>query len=84
MGARRGGRRAAGLAVLVALLLVVAFVAGVSDDQGYGWAIARALAAAGASVCVGTWPPVLAMGELACTLAAHQHQMLSWYQSEVH
>lgn len=36
-----------------------AFVAGVADDKGYGWAIAKALAAAGASVCVGTWPPVL-------------------------
>jgi enoyl-[acyl-carrier protein] reductase I len=36
-----------------------AFVAGVADDQGYGWAIARTLAAAGASVCVGTWPPAL-------------------------
>lgn len=34
-----------------------AFVAGVSDDRGYGWAIVRSLAAAGASVCVGTWPP---------------------------
>ncbi|MDX1567716.1 MAG: enoyl-[acyl-carrier-protein] reductase, partial [Longimicrobiales bacterium] len=36
-----------------------AFVAGVADDQGYGWAIVKALAAAGASVCVGTWPPAL-------------------------
>ncbi len=36
-----------------------AFVAGVADDQGYGWAITKALAAAGASVCVGTWPPAL-------------------------
>lgn len=36
-----------------------AFVAGIADDNGYGWAIARALAAAGATVCVGTWPPVL-------------------------
>jgi enoyl-[acyl-carrier protein] reductase I len=36
-----------------------AFVAGVADDNGYGWAIARALAAAGAKVSVGTWPPVL-------------------------
>jgi enoyl-[acyl-carrier protein] reductase I len=36
-----------------------AFVAGVADDKGYGWAIVRALAAAGASVCVGTWPPTL-------------------------
>jgi enoyl-[acyl-carrier protein] reductase I len=36
-----------------------AFVAGVSDDGGYGWAIAKALAEAGASVCLGTWPPTL-------------------------
>lgn len=36
-----------------------AFVAGVGDDRGYGWAIVKALAAAGASICVGTWPPVL-------------------------
>ncbi len=36
-----------------------AFVAGVADDHGYGWAIVRALAQAGASVCVGTWPPTL-------------------------
>jgi enoyl-[acyl-carrier protein] reductase I len=36
-----------------------AFVAGVADDKGYGWAIVRALARAGASICVGTWPPVL-------------------------
>ncbi len=36
-----------------------AFVAGVADDRGYGWAIVRSLAAAGASVCVGTWPPAL-------------------------
>ena len=36
-----------------------AFVAGVGDDRGYGWAIVKALAAAGARVCVGTWPPVL-------------------------
>ena len=36
-----------------------AFIAGVADDRGYGWAILRALAAAGASICVGTWPPTL-------------------------
>ncbi len=36
-----------------------AFVAGVADDRGYGWGIVRALVQAGASVCVGTWPPVL-------------------------
>jgi len=36
-----------------------AFVAGVGEDSGYGWAIVRALARAGASICVGTWPPML-------------------------
>ncbi|MBU6429988.1 MAG: enoyl-[acyl-carrier-protein] reductase [Cyanobacteria bacterium REEB65] len=36
-----------------------AFVAGVADDHGFGFAIAKALAEAGASVLVGTWPPAL-------------------------
>ena len=36
-----------------------AFVAGVADDGGFGWAIAKALAEAGATVCLGTWPPAL-------------------------
>lgn len=35
-----------------------AFIAGVADDQGFGWAIAKALAAAGAEILVGTWVPV--------------------------
>ena len=34
-----------------------AFVAGVADDAGFGFAIAKHLAEAGATVCVGTWPP---------------------------
>ena len=36
-----------------------ALVAGVADDQGFGFAIAKSLAEAGATVCVGTWPPAL-------------------------
>jgi enoyl-[acyl-carrier protein] reductase I len=36
-----------------------ALVAGVADDQGFGFAIAKALAEAGATVVVGTWPPAL-------------------------
>jgi enoyl-[acyl-carrier protein] reductase I len=36
-----------------------ALVAGVADDHGYGFAIAKALAEAGATVCVATWPPAL-------------------------
>ncbi len=40
-----------------------ALVAGVADDGGFGFAIAKALASAGASVCVGTWPPALGIFE---------------------
>src|SRR5437660_11875695 len=36
-----------------------ALVAGVADDAGFGFAIAKALAEAGASICLGTWPPAL-------------------------
>jgi enoyl-[acyl-carrier protein] reductase I len=36
-----------------------ALVAGVADDGGFGFAIAKALAEAGATVCLGTWPPAL-------------------------
>jgi enoyl-[acyl-carrier protein] reductase I len=36
-----------------------ALVAGVADDGGFGFAIAKALAEAGAKVSVGTWPPAL-------------------------
>ena len=36
-----------------------ALVAGVSDDGGFGFAIAKALAEAGANVCLGSWPPAL-------------------------
>jgi enoyl-[acyl-carrier protein] reductase I len=35
-----------------------AFIAGIADDQGFGFAIAKAMAEAGAEVYVGTWPPV--------------------------
>jgi enoyl-[acyl-carrier protein] reductase I len=37
----------------------LALVAGVADDQGYGWAIAKALKKAGAKVIITTWPPAL-------------------------
>jgi enoyl-[acyl-carrier protein] reductase I len=36
-----------------------ALVAGVADDSGFGFAIAKALAEAGATICLGTWPPAL-------------------------
>jgi len=38
-----------------------ALVAGIADDGGYGFAIAKALAEAGATIVVGTWPPALSI-----------------------
>lgn len=35
------------------------FIGGVADATGYGWAIAKACAEAGATILLGTWPPVL-------------------------
>jgi enoyl-[acyl-carrier protein] reductase I len=40
-----------------------ALVAGVADDAGFGFAISKALAEAGASVCVATWPPAMGIFE---------------------
>jgi len=40
-----------------------ALVAGVADDGGFGFAIAKALAEAGASVCLGSWPPAMGIFE---------------------
>jgi len=40
-----------------------ALVAGVADDGGFGFAIAKALAEAGATICVGTWPPAMGILE---------------------
>ncbi|XWS52441.1 hypothetical protein CRYUN_Cryun11dG0071100 [Craigia yunnanensis] len=34
-----------------------AFIAGVADDNGFGWAITKSLATAGAEILVGTWVP---------------------------
>ena len=51
------------MAATVDLSGKVAFVAGVADSTGYGWAIAKALADAGATIIVGTWPPVLKIFE---------------------
>lgn len=36
-----------------------AFIAGIGDDQGYGWAIAKALAEAGCEIIIGTWAPIV-------------------------
>ena len=36
-----------------------ALVAGIADDGGFGFAIAKAMIQAGATVCVATWPPAL-------------------------
>ena len=36
-----------------------AFIAGIGDDQGYGWAIAKQLAEAGCEILIGTWAPIV-------------------------
>ena len=36
-----------------------AFIAGIGDDQGYGWAIAKQLADAGCEILIGTWAPIV-------------------------
>jgi enoyl-[acyl-carrier protein] reductase I len=40
------------------------FIGGVADSTGYGWAIAKACAEAGAQIVLGTWPPVLPMFQM--------------------
>jgi enoyl-[acyl-carrier protein] reductase I len=40
-----------------------AFIAGVADDQGFGWAIAKQLAEAGAEISLGVWVPALKIFE---------------------
>lgn len=40
------------------------FVAGVADSTGYGWAIAKACAEAGAKIILGTWPPVMPLFQM--------------------
>ena len=62
-----------------------ALVAGVADDGGFGFAIAKALAKAGATVCIGTWPPalgifttLLARGKFAASLDLGDGQTLSF------
>lgn len=38
-----------------------AFIAGIGDDKGFGFAIAKALYQAGATILVGTWTPMLSI-----------------------
>ncbi len=62
-----------------------AFVAGIADDAGFGFAIAKQLATAGATVCVGTWPPaygvftkMLARGKMDQSLAMDDGRKLEF------
>lgn len=36
-----------------------ALIVGIGDDQGFGWAIMKALAEAGAEILIGTWAPIV-------------------------
>jgi len=42
----------------------IAFVCGAADTCGYGWAIAKELAEAGATLIFGKWPPGLKVSEM--------------------
>jgi enoyl-[acyl-carrier protein] reductase I len=62
-----------------------ALVAGVSDDAGFGFAIAKALAEAGATICLGSWPPALGIftkllerGKLTESLRLSEGRMLEF------
>src|SRR3954452_15728869 len=62
-----------------------ALVAGVADDAGFGFAIAKALAEAGARVSVATWPPALGIfrtmlerGKLDASLAMRDGKKLQF------
>lgn len=62
--AQRNVKTQLSMAANIDLTGKVAFIAGVADSTGYGWAIAKALADAGATIIVGTWPPVLKIFQL--------------------
>lgn len=49
-----------GLAIVLNIDLSgkLAFIAGIADDRGFGWAIAKSLAQAGAKIVAGTWAPM--------------------------
>jgi enoyl-[acyl-carrier protein] reductase I len=62
-----------------------ALVAGVADDGGFGFAIAKAFAEAGATVSVATWPPALGIfktmlerGKLDASLALSNGKKLTF------
>ena len=44
-----------------------AFIAGIGDDNGFGWAIAKALAEAGAEIIIGTWAPIIKIFKMSWT-----------------
>jgi enoyl-[acyl-carrier protein] reductase I len=48
-----------------------ALVAGVADERGFGFAIAKALAEAGATVSVATWPPLLKLFKMLLERGKH-------------
>lgn len=52
------------------------FIAGVADSTGYGWAIAKACAEAGAKILLGTWPPVLQLFQLNLERGQHDEDMI--------
>ena len=54
----------------------IAFIAGIGDDQGFGWAIAKSLAEAGATIIVGTWTPILKIFTTSLNTGKFDHSRL--------
>jgi len=72
----RNARVAPSMAAQIDLTGKVAFIAGVADSTGYGWAICKALANAGATITVGTWPPVLGIFEKSLSTGKFDEDMI--------
>eukprot|EP00928_Gymnodinium_smaydae_P043901 TRINITY_DN29339_c0_g1_i1.p1 TRINITY_DN29339_c0_g1~~TRINITY_DN29339_c0_g1_i1.p1 ORF type:complete len:410 (+),score=65.54 TRINITY_DN29339_c0_g1_i1:65-1294(+) len=71
----RRGTRVARAAARLDLSGKVALIAGVADTSGYGWAIAKELAEAGATILIGTWPPVLKLFEMTLKKSGDEMQL---------
>ena len=41
-----------------------AFIAGIGDDKGFGFSIAKSLAEAGCEILIGTWTPIVNIFEM--------------------
>lgn len=73
---RLAPRRSMTMALPINMEGKIVFVGGVADSTGYGWAIAKACSEAGATVLLGTWPPVLPMFEMGLERGQFEEDMV--------